>query len=135
MFVLPARQLRQQLPDVLFVADKIVIDDKNGPSPSQRLQRVKFGEHLLIALGSRHAPVNLDDVAKLARERTAPRVLDGHGAVTPKIRQVKVGQGRGGEWRSFGGLVRSLGLALGEVFNELRQSSLRFAEKSVIGSW
>ena len=44
-----------------------------------------------------------------------------------------MGQGSGGERRSFGGLVRPLGLALGEVFNELRQSSFSFAEKNVIG--
>ena len=130
---MPARQLRQQLPDVLFVADEIVIDDKNGPSPTERLKRVKFGEHLLIALGSRHAPINLDDVAKLARERTAPRVLDGHCAVTLKVRQVKVGHRRGGEWRPLGGLIRSLGLAPGEVCNELRQRRFSFAEKNVIG--
>ena len=126
-------QLRQQLPDVLLIADEIVIDDKDGPSPSQRLERVEFGEHLLIALGSRHAPVNLDDVAKLARERTAPRVLDGHCAVTLKIRQVKVGHRRGGEWRPLGGLIRALGFAPGEVFDKLRQSRFSFAEKNVIG--
>src|SRR5207244_13307744 len=119
--------------DVLLSADEIVINDKDGPSPTACIKRVKLGQHLLIALGSRHAPVNLDDVAKLARERTAPRVLDGHCAVTLKVRQVKVGHRRGGEWRPLGGLIRSLGLAAGEGCNELRQRRFSFAEKNVIG--
>src|SRR5689334_23465795 len=55
----------------------------------------------------RSAAVDLDDVAKLARERTAARVLNRHRAVALHVREMKVGHRRGGQWRTLGSLVCS----------------------------
>ena len=105
---------------VLFVADEIVVNDKNRTAPAQSLERVEFGDHLLIALGARHAPVDFDDVAKLAREWAAARVLHRHRAVAFEFSQMKVGQRSRRQRRPLGSLISSLGLTAGQVFNELR---------------
>ena len=82
MLLLPLCQIGKQQPDVLFVADEIVIDDEECAAPIQIVQSIEFREHLLIAFCSWHASVNLDDVTELARERTAARILNRHRAVT-----------------------------------------------------
>ena len=88
---------------------------------------------MLIALSARHAAVNLDDVAELARKGTAARILHGHRAVTLKVGKMKVGHRRGRERRALRRLIRSFGLAPGEIRNELRQRCFSLAEKDVVG--
>ena len=69
--LLPLSQFRHQPANILFVADEIVIDDKDRAAPAQTPKRIKFGEYLLIALGSGDATVDFDDVAEFAVEGTA----------------------------------------------------------------
>src|SRR5437016_663867 len=88
---LPLSQIGQQLPYIFLIANEIVVDDEDCSTPSKISQRIKFSEHLLIALGARHTSVDFDDVAELAREGTTARVLNRHGAVPLQIREMKIG--------------------------------------------
>src|ERR1051325_4735051 len=130
---LPAREIRNQSPHVLFVADEIVVDDKDGAAPAEGFERVELGENLLIALRARNPPVDFDDVAELAGEGTAARILDGHRAVTLEVRETKIGNWRRGKCRAFGGLIDPLGFSAGQVSNKLRQRLFSFAPKDVVG--
>ena len=83
----------------------------SGPRQPRRFQRVKLGEHLLVALRARNASVDLDDVAELARERTAARVLHRHATVFLQIDETEVGNGRERQRRAFRCFVNAFSLA------------------------
>src|SRR5882672_1157716 len=86
----PFGQLGHQQPDVFLVTNKIVVNDEDLTAPANAQQRVKFGENLLIALCAWNAAVNLYDVAELAIEWTAARVLHGHVAVLREFGQPEI---------------------------------------------
>jgi hypothetical protein len=88
--LLPIRQFGKEPPDVLLVANEVVVHNENCSVPTQIAQRIQLSQHLLVAFGSRHAPVNLDDVAELAVERTPTRVLHRHPAVKFEIGDTKI---------------------------------------------
>src|SRR5215211_7748317 len=75
--------------DVALVADEVVVHDEDEPAPARRAQRVQLGQHLLVRLRARHAAVYFDDVAELALERAAARILDAHRAVALKLRELE----------------------------------------------
>ena len=91
----PFRHDRQQLLHLALVADEIVVHDENRAAPLARIELLELGHHLRGRLGARLAAIDLDDVAELAVERAAARILDGHGAVVLGIDQVEVRQRRG----------------------------------------
>src|ERR1043166_4646374 len=95
--------------DVAFVADEVVVNDEDEAAPAYRAQRVQFREHLLVRLRARHAPVDFDDVAELAVERAAARILHAHRAVAREFGQPEIGDGRGAERRSLRGLINAPG--------------------------
>ena len=133
MALRPVGQDREQSLDVALVADEVVVHDEDHPAPADPQERVQLGQHLLIALRARDAAIDLDDVAELALEGAAARVLDRHRAVASEVGELEVGDGRRGERRPLGGLVDAFGVAALEVANELRQGRLGLAEEDVIG--
>src|SRR6185503_3851722 len=71
----PLSQVRQQSPNVFLVTDEIVVHDKDIVAPSDLPQRIPLSQHLCVALGARHATIDLNDVAELAIERATAGVL------------------------------------------------------------
>ena len=69
MTLLPRSQIGEQLLNILFVSDEVVVNDKHCAPPPALAQRVQFQQHLLVAFGSRYSAVDLDDIAELAIER------------------------------------------------------------------
>src|SRR5882724_6184299 len=131
--LLPFCDFQQHQTHIFLVTDEVVINDKDCAAPTKIAQRVKFSNHLLVALGARNSAVNLYDVAEFARERTTARVLNGHRAVAFHVCELKVRQRGGGKWRALRGLVGTLGLASGEIVDELLYGGLSPTEKNVIG--
>ena len=86
---LPFLDARQELRHQLAVADEVVVDDEDGAAKARLEQGVQLGQHLLGRLGARHAPDDLDDVAELAAEGAAARVLDAHRGVLAPVEQVE----------------------------------------------
>ena len=119
----PGDDLLQQRLGLLLVADEVVVDDERrveaGPA-----HVVQFGHQLLGLLDPRPAPVDHDDVAELALERAAARVLQRPGGVPIDLQQV-VARARHlrhvGRLRLF--VPRLDGVAAGEVVEELRARS------------
>src|SRR5215510_8193254 len=105
MTLRPVGQDREQPLDVTLVADKVIVNDENQSAPADPQERVQLGQHLLIALRAWDATIDLDDVAELALEWAAARVLDRHRAVASDVGQIEVWYGRRGERRSLSGLV------------------------------
>src|SRR5262245_24158616 len=87
----PLGQDREQPLDVALVADKVIVNDENRPAPADPKERVQLSQHLLIALRAGGAAIDLDDVAELALEGTAARVLDRHRAVASEVGEMEIG--------------------------------------------
>jgi len=68
--------VRQESLHCLLVADEIVVDKVEMTAISDTVERLEFGQHLLHGLDPRHAPIELDNVAELAGERTPARELN-----------------------------------------------------------
>src|SRR5262249_30372667 len=85
----------------LFVADEIVVDEFDHATPSEAVEGVQLGQHLIIGLGPRHTSVELDDVAEFAGERTAAGELHADGEIIFELEQVEP-RGRAlasGDWK------------------------------------
>src|SRR5437762_1115708 len=120
MTLLPRGKVRQQFLDVFLIADEVVVDDEDGPSPSSVAQRVQLYQHLLVALSSRHSSVDLDDVAELAIEGAAARILDRHRAVASHVGELEVRNRSQRHCRTLGRLIYRLGFAALQVANDSR---------------
>src|SRR5215472_10370016 len=104
MASIPFADVRQQLLHLLLVANEVVVHDKYGTSPSHVMQLIEFRKYLLGRLGAGAPSVNLDDVAELASEGAAARILDGHRAVIARFDETEVRHGRGRQRRHLVGL-------------------------------
>jgi hypothetical protein len=71
-----------------LVADEVVIDDE-GRMKSSLPEIVEFTDQLFRLLHPRLAAVDDDDVAKLALERAAPRILQGRRGVAADLQLVE----------------------------------------------
>ncbi len=71
----PCPQVDEQRSHGLLVADEIVVDEVDVAAIAEPIERLQLRQHLRVGLGARHPPVKLDNVAKLAVERTTPRKL------------------------------------------------------------
>src|SRR5581483_8111696 len=58
-----------------LVTDQIVVDEIDVATITKFVERLEFGENLIVRFGTRRAAVQLDDVAELAGKRTAAREL------------------------------------------------------------
>ena len=90
----PLCEFGQECLDGLLVADEVVVHEVDVAAIAQAVELVEFREHLGVGLGARHAPVKLDDVAELARERAAARELHADVQVVVKFQEVEAGDRR-----------------------------------------
>src|SRR6202023_757378 len=87
--LLPAVQFRQESLECLLVPDQVVVDEVDMAAVTHPVQRVEFGEHLLVGLCPRYPPIELDDVAKFTVERTAARELNADINVMLALEQIE----------------------------------------------
>src|SRR4029077_21194358 len=88
---LPGFEPRQQGAEVFLVADEIVVDEIDMPAITLIVQRLQFSENLIVGLGTRHATIKLDNVAELAGERAATRILHANEEIVIEIDQIVAG--------------------------------------------
>ncbi len=92
--------------------------------PRTRGKRVQLGDQLLRRLGSGHAAIHHDDVAKLAIERTAARELHGHRHVIPEFDEVPARHRCPGDFRPVRAAINGLQPAAPHVGHDLRHHFL-----------
>ena len=81
--------MRQERLYRLLVADEIVVDEIDVPAVTELVERLQLFQHLLRRLGPWHPAVQLDDVAELAGERTAARILHADVHVVLELEQIE----------------------------------------------
>jgi hypothetical protein len=74
---------------VAVEADEVVVDEKYWAAPAIRIELLELGNYQVRGLGARNPSLDLDDVAELALERAAARVLHGHGAVISRLNETE----------------------------------------------
>ncbi len=132
-FPAPLGHCGEEFLGTLFIADEVVVDDEDGVAPAGLLELIEFGEHLGDGLGARLAAVDLDDVAELAVEGTAARVLHGHGAVAIHFDEAEVGQRADAHGGTLCGFVYGLGATDGEIVGQGSDECFCFADDDVVG--
>src|SRR5258707_12646734 len=58
------------------------------PAITVIVERLQFGENLIVSLGARHATIQLDDIAELAGERAAARILHADEEIVIELDQI-----------------------------------------------
>ena len=85
----PFDQRRQHFGfDLLLVADKVVVHEKDALAPAQRVETVQLGDDLGGGFGARAVPQQGSHVAKVAAEGAASRELDADRIVMLEICQM-----------------------------------------------
>jgi hypothetical protein len=125
---LPLDDGGEQLLGFLLVADEVVVNDEDVVR-AETMDLADLGHHLIHGLRPRPPPVHHDDVAELARERTAARELDRHAPVLMDLHQIEARQWRVVHARLL--VLPVLGLPLSGlvVFQELRPRVLRLVNE------
>ena len=131
--VAPLRNRRQQDFGARLVANEIVVDDEHSIAPARRVQLVELGQHLRDGFRARTASIDFDDVAELAVERAAARVLHRHGAVALHPDQTQVGQRAARHGGPLGGLVHGTRRALLQVASQFVHQVLGLADHHMVG--
>ena len=117
-----------------FVANKVVVDEKDARAPAKLVQRIQLTNDLLGGLDAWSVPEERGDVAELAIEGTATRILDSHGGVVFDLEKFPQ-WGRGSlDFRKFVGCVNAFGATSRQVIQEWLQSQLRFVQDEMIDS-
>ena len=101
-FVLPFDDAPKQPLDSCFVADKIVIHDKDRAVVAGPVDRLHLGQELLRQFRANPPAEHFDDVAELAVEGAPAGILQGHRVIDSGVDQVEPRYRR----------VRDIGLAL-----------------------
>ena len=130
--MLPADDVAEHGLDRLFVADQIVIDDEDDSEPSLT-ERLKLGQHLLARFEARPPAKCHDDIAELARERTAARDLQASEHVAIGFEQINARQRQPSHLGFILLLVAGLVAALLPLPQKLRPSLIRFANEDDVG--
>src|SRR5271165_1518576 len=86
---LPSGEFGKKQPERLLVADEVIVDDVEMAAVSHIVERIELGEHLWGRLGPRYPSVKFDDVAELAGEGAAARVLHTKIKIILKFEQVE----------------------------------------------
>jgi len=99
MSLLPTDKFEQELSNIYFVADEIIVNDEDRTAPAGSPNDGDFGQHLRRRLGPGSVPEQIDDVAKFAIERASSRELDRHGRISGHFQKVesrnrRIGNGR-----------------------------------------
>src|SRR5258707_13732201 len=58
------------------------------PAITVIVERLQFGENLIVSLGARHATIQLDDIEELAGERAAARILHADEEIVIELDQI-----------------------------------------------
>ena len=87
MCLLPLDHRLEHLFDRLFVADKVVVNEK-GVLDTVPQQGIELGDHLPLCLEARTPTKNDNDVTELASKRTTPRKLHGAERVAAHLEKV-----------------------------------------------
>src|SRR5258708_8118600 len=58
------------------------------PAITVIVERLQFGENLIVSLGARHATIELDDIAELAGEGAAARILHADEEIVIELDQI-----------------------------------------------
>jgi hypothetical protein len=93
---------------------------------------VQFGEDLFYCFGAGLATIDLDDVAELAVEGTAARVLYGHGGIAAHLDEAEVGERAKGHGGTLRRLIDGLGTVDSEVGGEGGDEGFGFADDEVV---
>lgn len=118
--------------EVAFVADEVVIDEEDGVAPAALVEGIEFGDDLGGGFGAGLVPEEGGDVAEVAVEGAASRILDAHRGVAAQAYEIPAGDGGFGEGGVGGGSVAGFGPAGGEVVEEGLEGVLGFVEHEVI---
>ena len=94
MPLLPGAHHREQARHLAAVADEVVVHEEERAARAARVEGVELRDHLVRGLHPRHASEQLDDVAELAAERAAARVLQRVVGVAREVHQVEPGHAR-----------------------------------------
>ena len=76
---------------MLAIADEVVVDEVDMAAIAAVVERLQLGENLIVGLGARYAAVELDDVAELAGERAATRILYANEELMIELDQIVAG--------------------------------------------
>ena len=88
MLLHPGNELLQQGFGFLLVPDEVVIDDKRRVE-ANAAHVVEFGHELVGLFDAGLTPEDNDDVAELALERTAARVLQSPGRIAIDLEEIE----------------------------------------------
>src|SRR5260370_2274717 len=129
-----------KFPESFFVDNKDVVEQVDMAAIAERVKGVEFGQDLIVRLGSRHAPVQLDDVAKLAIERATARELDADVEIILELQEIEA---RGGAPRDVGLPHRRLKNALlgpappssDEILHDLLGFSENLEVRAAVNVW
>src|ERR1700732_2965560 len=58
------------------------------PAITVIVERLQFGQNLIVSLGARHATIQFDDIAELAGERAAARILHAYEEIVIELDQI-----------------------------------------------
>jgi len=117
---------------VLFVADKVVVDKKDLFAPAQTVHLVQLGHDLPGRFRPRPVSEHGGDVAKIAVERTAARVLDAHRGIAAEPCQLKSGHRSLPDIGELVGAVHPLRRPALQVGEERRQGDLGLVQHKVV---
>ena len=118
--------------NLLLVADKVVVHEKDALAPAQRVEAVQLGDDLRGGLGARTMPQQRRHVAKVATEGAASGELDADRIVMLEIRQLPKRRRGVLDVRELGRGVDVLSAPVGQVGQERRQRQFGFVEHKVI---
>src|SRR5208282_4422443 len=125
----PRLEFGQECLDRLLVADQVVVDEVDMTAIAETIKRLQLMQHLRVGLGARDSPVELDNVAELAGERTAARELHSDVEIMLDLQEVEAR-----DWASryidleLFGLEDTFSLACLPRCDELVDDALGFAE-------
>jgi len=129
----PSDECGQKVPlELPAVADEVVVHEEDPAAPPGVVERVEFGEHLGGRLETGTVAEEGRDVAELAVERAAPRVLDARRGVPPQVGEFPQGRGRVAEVGELIGRVEPLRPAAGQVGEEPGQGHLGLVEHEMV---
>ena len=129
----PVDHRGQKLANRLLGSDEVVVHEHDPALEAGGPDRVELRQHLARRLGPWHPPVERDDVAELALERTAARELDREVVIGAGPEQVVAGDGRAMQLGLAVGLVHATRPAGLEVCGEVGEDLFRLAQHQVVG--